>query len=77
MRPLAQFVLVVVSLALPAAGAEAQTISACLMKNGLLKVVDDGSDCGPQESPITLNEPQPAVETARCSIERGVMSGRS
>jgi hypothetical protein len=47
------------------ASAEAQAIDACVMKNGLLKVVDDESDCGPQESPIVLSEPQNSVETVR------------
>jgi len=65
MRPLAQFVLVVIACSLVAAAADAQTINACVMKNGLLKVVDDESDCRPQEDAITLNEPQPEVETAR------------
>jgi hypothetical protein len=45
--------------------AEAQTINACVMKNGLIKVVDDESGCGPQETPIALSQPQPALETAR------------
>ena len=47
------------------ATAAAQEINACAMKNGLLRVVDAGSDCGPQETAIALGQPQPAVETAR------------
>jgi hypothetical protein len=65
MRPLTQFALVVAACLLAATTAEAQTTNACVMKNGLMKVVDDESDCGPQETPISLGQPQPAVETAR------------
>jgi hypothetical protein len=65
MRLLAQFVLVVASLALLTTAAHAQTIDACVMKNGILKVLDDGAECLPQETPITLGQPQPAVETVR------------
>jgi hypothetical protein len=65
MRLLAQFVLVVASLALLTTAAHAQAIDACVMNNGILKVLDEGAECLPQEKPITLGQPQPAVETVR------------
>jgi hypothetical protein len=56
----------VVCLSSAATTAEAQTINACVMKNGILKVLDDGAECLPRETPITLGQPQqPAVEMAR------------
>jgi hypothetical protein len=71
MRPLTQFALVVAACLLAATTAEAQTTNACVMKNGLMKVVDDESACGPQETPISLGQPQPAVETARVFDSEG------
>jgi hypothetical protein len=66
MRPLAQFVLVVAACLLVGTTADAQTINACVMKSGILKVLYDGAECLPQETPITLGQPeQPAVETVR------------
>jgi hypothetical protein len=39
---------------LAATTADAQTLDVCLMKNGILKVLDEGAGCLPQEAPITL-----------------------
>ena len=65
MRPLAQFVLAVAACLLLSTTAHARTIDACVMKNGILKVLDEGAECLPQETPITLGQAQAAVESVR------------
>jgi hypothetical protein len=64
MRPFAQFVLAVAACLLLSTTAHAQTIDGCVMNNGILKVLDEGAECLPQETLISLGQSQP-VETVR------------